>query len=109
MLKELKEALIRMGYKEQPNGLYTKPVGFHILVYNKRDNVIYNCFRGNNKKICVWSSLDFEKETEEKEINVEDFVISIKDFECYTNLSIDTVNSKFDINFTVNDYFSELL
>lgn len=86
MNDKLKNALMRMGYREMGKDVWAKPFGFHILTvklgHRKEGDeakfMLFNYFMGANKELLLWDSYDLIVEDE-------DYLASIKWIEHITD------------------------
>lgn len=86
----IREALISMGYREEKDGHWLKPIGYQIFSYNQENNKWCNWFLDNNSIISLYESKSFK--------NQYSYLDQIKSWECFTRTDFAIKqNSKFEL------------
>lgn len=89
--KELTKALRLMGYRHMGNGIWGKPVGYHLLTVRMSDDEAHfsNHFKGVPGKVLLWSSHKLE-------VYNKDYLDAIKVAEFSTRIDVGLRPSSFE-------------
>lgn len=88
-LSTLRRALSSMAYREQPPGVWLKPVGWQTLCFVELRMQLFNHFKGMDGQVHTWQVLTLKEG--------EDPLTFLKDGESHTRLDMWSAASSFEL------------
>jgi len=84
-----------MGYRELKNGIWAKPVAFHLFFFEMDKMLWTNFFKGADNTMCVWNTETYKEKDWEVD-GKEEFLLFLKYTEQYTKTDTRNVDSEFE-------------
>lgn len=85
-----------MGYRELKQGVWAKPVAFHLFLFEEDKMLWTNFFKTPDKNsICIWNSEEYKEK--DWEVDGEpNFLLFLKYTEQYTRIDVRNTESHFE-------------
>lgn len=94
-MENLEGELIKMGYRQLREGVWAKPVAFHLFLFEKDKMLWTNFFKGQNDTLLVWNTETYKEKDWEVD-GKSSFLLFLKYTEQYTRIDTRNVDSEFE-------------
>jgi NAD-dependent SIR2 family protein deacetylase len=107
--ERIEQSLLKMGYRELKQGIWAKPVAFHLFLFEMDKMLWTNFFRGTENTMCIWNTETYKEDDYKiKDSNISAFLSFLKYTEQYTRIDTRNVDSEFEF-FTEKEIYKQLL
>lgn len=94
--EKAEQSLMKMGYRELKQGIWAKPVAFHLFLFEMDKRIWTNFFKGAENTMCIWDSKTFEEVDWVVDGVPFTFTSFLKYTEQYTKTDTRNVDSEFE-------------